>query len=511
MPNLNIPISRVPPSGRAAVAGPSRATVRDMERAAREEERARATVGRGIQQLGAGIGILGEELHNQLVSDQSMAAASEYETGLQKFLVGVDNTRWVKDGIPQWDNILEQANARHDEITEGISNLLVPEAKEAFLLYAQQRKVAFDKVLDGKIQGVRNNYTTKIFPLEMMRFARSGDTEAANNLLTQLKKNYFPESEWQALDKAFDKNTVLGAIGNRLPDKYIERLIKESDSLTQEEKNSLRRSAKAAIASRQREEKVALEAKQDETASNMLLKLLRNELTYDDVEKALENNWLTDSQTKSLWTSLLDPTVPKTDYLKALENVNKAISDYRRDPEKKREAIDAIYDNLRNISRGDSEQLLNTIEEMSKPDSALNRPSVKRGITLLEEYKDIRIGMMKTQDATDEELGQELLLWNGTKNDFEKWLLAEERTDKEIEEKLELLIAPEKEKAVEGYLDRLWELWIQSPFGILGRKALGIEKEGKEKEESPYPEYPDAFLEDDVWKVMRDGKKYRIE
>jgi len=30
-------------------------------------------------------------------------------------------------------------------------------------------------------------------------------------------------------------------------------------------------------------------------------------------------------------------------------------------------------------------------------------------------------------------------------------------------------------------------------------------------EKSPYPEYPGAFLEDGVWKVERDGKKYRIE
>ena len=28
---------------------------------------------------------------------------------------------------------------------------------------------------------------------------------------------------------------------------------------------------------------------------------------------------------------------------------------------------------------------------------------------------------------------------------------------------------------------------------------------------SPFPEYPDAFLEDGVWKVMKNGQKYRIE
>lgn len=29
--------------------------------------------------------------------------------------------------------------------------------------------------------------------------------------------------------------------------------------------------------------------------------------------------------------------------------------------------------------------------------------------------------------------------------------------------------------------------------------------------ESPFPEYPDAFLENGVWKVMQDGQKFRIQ
>ena len=43
---------------------------------------------------------------------------------------------------------------------------------------------------------------------------------------------------------------------------------------------------------------------------------------------------------------------------------------------------------------------------------------------------------------------------------------------------------------------------------IKKKKKAGIKKE---LEKSPYPEYPDAFLEDGVWKVIRDDKKYRIE
>jgi hypothetical protein len=34
---------------------------------------------------------------------------------------------------------------------------------------------------------------------------------------------------------------------------------------------------------------------------------------------------------------------------------------------------------------------------------------------------------------------------------------------------------------------------------------------GQVAAESPYPEYPDAVQEDGVWKVIREGKKYRLE
>ncbi len=40
--------------------------------------------------------------------------------------------------------------------------------------------------------------------------------------------------------------------------------------------------------------------------------------------------------------------------------------------------------------------------------------------------------------------------------------------------------------------------------GQSGQSQSGAQK-------SPYSEYPDAFQEDGVWKVVRDGKKYRIE
>jgi hypothetical protein len=38
-----------------------------------------------------------------------------------------------------------------------------------------------------------------------------------------------------------------------------------------------------------------------------------------------------------------------------------------------------------------------------------------------------------------------------------------------------------------------------------------IAQPGATQEKSPYPDYPDAFLEEGIWKVIREGKKYKIQ
>lgn len=46
---------------------------------------------------------------------------------------------------------------------------------------------------------------------------------------------------------------------------------------------------------------------------------------------------------------------------------------------------------------------------------------------------------------------------------------------------------------------------------LIKNEVLPKSKENKEKIKSPYKEYPDAFQENSVWKVIRNGKKYKIE
>jgi len=69
--------------------------------------------------------------------------------------------------------------------------------------------------------------------------------------------------------------------------------------------------------------------------------------------------------------------------------------------------------------------------------------------------------------------------------------------------------------------DKIWLERYQTEAGERFQKFAEPSAFGQEQapsvsaqagqEQSPYPEYPDAFLENGVWKVTRNGKKYRIE
>lgn len=168
------------------------------------------------------------------------------------------------------------------------------------------------------------------------------------------------------------------------------------------------------------------------------------------------------------------------------------------------------------ITWDDAEELRKIRDTENHP---LKRADARRAFTTLEEIKDMRFSILKEADGTEEELREELLLQFGLKNDFEKWLLEKDRTTEEIEKKVKSLTEPDVEDIVLNWFEKLILSKETTPFfgrftGTTEEKHLAKKKAKAgivEEEKSPYPEYPDAFLEDDVWKVMRDGKKYRIE
>lgn len=80
--------------------------------------------------------------------------------------------------------------------------------------------------------------------------------------------------------------------------------------------------------------------------------------------------------------------------------------------------------------------------------------------------------------------------------------------DQEITSALGKAPAEQEEKEKSGFLEQFDKFNL---FKKEGKEKLGGTTESAKEDKSPYSDYPDAFLEDGKWKVVRNGKKYRIE
>ncbi len=85
----------------------------------------------------------------------------------------------------------------------------------------------------------------------------------------------------------------------------------------------------------------------------------------------------------------------------------------------------------------------------------------------------------------------------------------EPQTAKEISTELSKWQSIQNKTREVGVLGQFGEIHDQETYDLAEKKIQ--ELGSKIKKRSPYKEYPDAFMEDGVWKVIRKGKKYRIE
>lgn len=107
------------------------------------------------------------------------------------------------------------------------------------------------------------------------------------------------------------------------------------------------------------------------------------------------------------------------------------------------------------------------------PDAPMNRSSAKRAMTMFNDLEE-EVIRLKRQDDDYETIPEERLKWLNKKNEFERWINEQEKvTDTDIENKIKQMTTPEAEEAARGYISRAFNMWLESPFGFLGRKVFG--------------------------------------
>jgi hypothetical protein len=282
------------------------------------------------------------------------------------------------------------------------------------------------------------------------------------------------------------------------------------------------------------QQKLAYERQVEKIEVNYLAKLRKEELSENEVMADLQAGRI-DADLYKEYVNYIDAQVEERlegtkeqdwDTYDELQGMVKEYGDGTRTDERfiRGEISEAVK--AMKITSTDGMKLLDRVKRSDDTDDPMNRSDVKRGLGVLTDLESFEVEqakkgkyLKKEHKGKDEfEVIREIrITYQKEMDEYERWVRGQDKlTDKDIQDKIKAMTELEAEEIALSWFERL--MWTKRPqlFGIVGtqeerlaKKKAGIKKEGKE--ESPYPEYPDAFLEDGIWKVTKDGKKYRIE
>ncbi len=193
-------------------------------------------------------------------------------------------------------------------------------------------------------------------------------------------------------------------------------------------------------------------------------------LTVDEIK--VRRDILSDTEYKNWMKAAAAPLDIKLNYPE-YDKVIDIIDGVAADTHTQEEAEAAINKGVgKYFDAEEAKRLRTKLSTNLKPGSPTKRPAVTRALTAVEEIYDLYIESQ--DDLTVEEQAALLQKKHRLKNDLEAWALEEDRTDKEIEEKVKLLTRIPKEEIVTGWLERFI-------IGTGGRGfPIGKAKRGKE-------------------------------
>jgi hypothetical protein len=248
----------------------------------------------------------------------------------------------------------------------------------------------------------------------------------------------------------------------------------------------------------ERNQNTSLKLKQEETSRTMLADLWDNKLTDPNVVTgALRQGFLSDTDAKYLRDAMLNPKPAKT----TLESMSKGLDivrNCRNEVISKQDALSGITALLGTLASEDGKSLVKELQsDFDKEDSFWEKEAyqtIEKRLMTIDPLSGKLFGSTDQINATDR---------------------AKIRFDDAVKS------AAKSGKPLKGtdYLKKAVEISNQLMpkeklilFG--GQKLPAGEFEEftiKEKPENPFSEYPDAYQENGIWYVMRDGKRYRIQ
>lgn len=273
------------------------------------------------------------------------------------------------------------------------------------------------------------------------------------------------------------------------------------------------------------QQKLAYDKQLEQIEANYLLKLRQEQLSEDDITTDLQVGKIDTDLAKEYYKLIdaqveerLSGEVPLN--VDAYDKLQTMVEDYDEDKIDKDTVRKALSEAAgKDISMTIYRSLRDRLAIKGKPDEPMNKASAKRAMSILTEMKTADMFWPEDMDDDDPEgKRQNLLRYLDLSKELEQWITANpEATDEQINDKVDTITQTIAERVALNWFERLMRPKETTPFwrhfGTTEEAALARKeaKAGIVKKESPYPEYPNAFEENGVWKVIRDGKKYRIE
>lgn len=296
-------------------------------------------------------------------------------------------------------------------------------------------------------------------------------------------------------------------------------------SLSAEDLDALQKDAKSEMDGRKAEitiaEKAAFEEADDE---------YRNAIIKGDFSDATWLQIINDQRFDNFGKERAAILKFRTDWIKDIkENAGKFAT-----PDEKAEARDNFKDLVDGRKFDEAEKYFTEIgwmftfpentnlrDYLRKAKTEPSNPLLADSISAVKRITQARIRLIEEADPEDKvrRISEEELDGIALNTKIRKVFDDPKLTPKQQKEQVDAILLPAQEKTARdmlGFWGKLLRAKEATPFfgrffGTTEEMAIARKKAKAGIEKSPYPEYPDAFLEDGVWKVKKDGLTYRIE
>lgn len=387
-----------------------------------------------------------------------------------------------------------------------------------------------------KIPIVVNEYAQKFVEDETLEGQKQTLTSLNEKLGNDVKSGVLSEAEAQDTFRRFtmmavrehaerDPKRTIEAVRNRASLKGLGLTKEMIASLSAEDLDTLQKDAKSEIEGRSAEiaiaDKIAFEEADDE---------YRNAIIKGDFSDATRLQIINDQRYDNFGKERAALLKWREDWIKDVnENAGKFAT-----PDEKAETRDKFKDLVDSRKFDEAEKYFTEIgwmftfsentnlrDYLRKEKAEPSENLLKESIDISKDLTAVRVGFINERKPENqaELVAEEEIKGRKQRKRIREIMTEEGLTPEQKRKQIDAILLPAKEETARdmlGFWGRLLRPKKTTPFfgrffGTTEEMAIARKRAKAGIEKSPYPEYPDAFKEDGIWKVIRDGKKYRIE